>query len=193
MIESEIVAPGSLKGVLSGKHYNRCVRAHKMIFEAMERLRFQAFEETLSNLEKSDAHVIYLSVQEDNESGKFTEICVSDKATNIKMLYDQFIEKQSEENPLFAFWSKYIEMVQLLLLYIRATRTSDWLLHLSSLRSMIPWFFATDRVNYSRYAPCYWLEMMCLEKTHPCKCTDNHLYFFPRHFLYTIERSWLRF
>ena len=67
MIESEIVAPGSLKGVLSGKHYNRCVRAHKMIFEAMERLRFQAFEETLSNLEKNDAHVMYLSVQEDNE------------------------------------------------------------------------------------------------------------------------------
>ena len=32
MIESEIVAPGSLKGVLSGKHYNRCIRAHKMIF-----------------------------------------------------------------------------------------------------------------------------------------------------------------
>ena len=25
MIESEIVAPGSLKAVLSGKHYNRCI------------------------------------------------------------------------------------------------------------------------------------------------------------------------
>ena len=40
MIESEIVAPGSLKAVLSGKHYNRCVRACKMICEAMERLCF---------------------------------------------------------------------------------------------------------------------------------------------------------
>jgi hypothetical protein len=182
MIESEIVAPGSLKGVLSGKHYNRCVRAHKMIFEAMERLRFEAFEKTLSKLEKSVALQIYTSVQEDNERRDFMEICASDKATNLKMLYDQFIEKQSAENPLFAFWSKYIEMVQLLLLYTRATRTSDWILHLSSLRSMIPWFFATDRVNYSRYAPCYWLEMMCLEKTHPCKCTDIHFHSFPRFF-----------
>jgi hypothetical protein len=173
MIESEIVAPGSLKGVLSGKHYNRCVRAHKMIYEAMERLRFQAFEKTLSTLEKGDIHAIDINVQEDKERRKFMEICASDKVTDMKMLYDLFIEKQCEENPLFAFWSKYIEMVQLLLLYIRATRTSDWTLHLSSLRFMIPWFFATDRVNYSHYAPCYWLEMMCLDETHPCKCTGN--------------------
>ena len=59
--------------------------------------------------------------------------------------------------------------MQLLLTFIRATRTSDWKLHLSTLRSMIPWFFATDRINYSRYAPCYWLEMSLLPKTHPCK------------------------
>ena len=56
MIESEIVAPGSLKAVLSGKHYNRCIRAHKLIYEAMERLRFRAFEKTLSTLEKGDGH-----------------------------------------------------------------------------------------------------------------------------------------
>jgi hypothetical protein len=62
MIESEIVAPGSLKGVLSGKHYNRRVRAHKMIYEAMERLRFQAFEKTLSTLEKGDVHAIDINV-----------------------------------------------------------------------------------------------------------------------------------
>ena len=44
MIESEIVAPGSVKGVLSGKHYNRSIRAHKMVYEALERLRLQALK-----------------------------------------------------------------------------------------------------------------------------------------------------
>ena len=47
MIESEIVASGSVKGVLTGKHYNRCIRAHKVVFEAMQRLRFLAFYESL--------------------------------------------------------------------------------------------------------------------------------------------------
>ena len=37
MIESEIVAPGSVKGVLSGKRYNRCIQAHTIVYEALER------------------------------------------------------------------------------------------------------------------------------------------------------------
>ena len=55
----------------------------------------------------------------------------------------------------------------LLMKFIRATRESDWNLHLSSLRSMLPFFFAANRVNYSRYATAYWLEMITLDKTHP--------------------------
>ena len=41
MIKLEIVALGSVKGVLSGKHYNPSVRVHKLIYEAMQRLRFE--------------------------------------------------------------------------------------------------------------------------------------------------------
>jgi len=39
LIEAEIVAPGSLNGVLSDHHYNRSMRAHKLMFEALQRLR----------------------------------------------------------------------------------------------------------------------------------------------------------
>ena len=169
MIESEIVAPGSVKGVLSGKHYNRCIRAHKLIYEAMERLRLQAFEKSLTTTEKTLLESIHHLLQDESAMEEFLNISTSNNVTEVKMLYDIFVKKRSEENPLFSFWSKYIEMVQLLLLYIRATRTTDLYLHLSSLKSMIPWFFATDRVNYSRYASCYWVEMMCLERTNPCK------------------------
>ena len=37
------MAPGSIDGVMSGKKYNRSVRAWKIMMEAMERLRFQSF------------------------------------------------------------------------------------------------------------------------------------------------------
>ena len=33
---------------------------------------------------------------------------------------------------------------------------------------MIPWFFATNRVNYSRHASSHWMVTMCLEQTNPC-------------------------
>ena len=73
----------------------------------------------------------------------------------------------SSENPTFAFWSYYIMMVCLLQQFIRATRTANWNLHLLSVEQMIPHFFAYDRVNYSRYLPCYLAEMRNLETSHP--------------------------
>ena len=169
MIESEIVASGSVKGVLTGKHYNRCIRAHKVVFEAMQRLRFLAFYESLPDNEAEELSSFSVDLL-DSIDETLPEFCsTDDRFIAWKEAFDSFVKKRSEENPTFLFWSTYIDMILLLLLFVRATRTSNWQLHLSVLRSMIPWFFATDRVNYSRYGPCYWLEMSLLESTHPCK------------------------
>jgi hypothetical protein len=168
MIESEIIASGCVKGILSGKHYNRAMRIHKLLYEAMERLCLEAFVKSLTTEKKAKLDSLEVILTEDPNLDAFLENCSSHGVNKVKEMYDKFVNERSEVNPLFAFWSKYIEMVQLLLLHIRATRTTDWSLHLSTLRSMIPWFFATDRVNYSRYALCYWMEMMCLEQTNPC-------------------------
>ena len=54
LIESELVAPGSINGVLSGKHYNRSVRSHKVIFEALLRLLFQQNLNSLTPQQKDE-------------------------------------------------------------------------------------------------------------------------------------------
>ena len=51
MIESGILAPGSVKAVLTGKQYNRWIRVHKVIYEAMQRLRYLAFYDSLPDHE----------------------------------------------------------------------------------------------------------------------------------------------
>ena len=81
-------------------------------------------------------------------------------------MHQSFIEKERLENPTFDYWSSYIDMVQCLLLFLRATREGDWKLHLASLRQILPWFFAYDRVNYARYLPAYISEMDSLSITH---------------------------
>lgn len=43
MREAEIIAQGSVKGVLSGKHYSRAIRCQNVLYEAMERLRLEVF------------------------------------------------------------------------------------------------------------------------------------------------------
>lgn len=39
LIESGVVAHNSVGGVISGHHYNRSIRAHKLMAEALQRLR----------------------------------------------------------------------------------------------------------------------------------------------------------
>ena len=81
-------------------------------------------------------------------------------------LYNQFCEDKSDGN-MKIFWNSYLEMVDILLDTIRATREGDWRLHLQSIKAMIPWFFAYDHTNYARYLPVYLLHMLALKDTHP--------------------------
>ena len=66
-----------------------------------------------------------------------------------------------------------IKAVFIIMMYVRAERENDWSLHLVSIESMIPYFFAAGHVNYARYC-LYYLRSMtsmprkCLEK--PCLC-----------------------
>lgn len=55
----------------------------------------------------------------------------------------------------------------MMLLFLRATREGDWNLHLSAVRSFLPYLFVYSHVNYARYLPAYWLEMCELALTHP--------------------------
>ena len=45
-------------------------------------------------------------------------------------------------------WNSLIEMVQLLLDFIKSTCMGDWPLHMQASESMLKWFFAYDRPNY---------------------------------------------
>ena len=152
IVEAGIVAVGSINGVLSGKHYNRAMRVHKLVYEALERLRFKAFMDSLS---KEDEECVRSKIQRLQESfdskTDFADVLSSEYMNELSLKYDLFITHESENRPTFALWSSYLSMVGSLLSFLRATCTSDWLLHLDAVRLMIPWFFAYDRVNYARY------------------------------------------
>ena len=65
------------------------------------------------------------------------------------------------------YWNPYLEMVDLILCFIRVSREGCWRLHLAAFRDMLPWFQAYDRTNYTRYSALYWSEMVILEESHP--------------------------
>ena len=49
LVESGVVAAGSVQAVLDGRHYNHGMCAHKLVWEALSRLRWKRFEEFLDS------------------------------------------------------------------------------------------------------------------------------------------------
>lgn len=88
---------------------------------------------------------------------------------------DEFIEEveshdtvlKKDRGPTSTFWHSFIEMMDILFNFQRSIKTGNWDLHLESTKQMIPWFFAYDRPNYSRFFTFYWTEMLELPTTHP--------------------------
>jgi len=64
-------------------------------------------------------------------------------------------------------WIQYIDYSQILKDFIRADRTCDWLLHLSSLKKMLNIFAATGHRNYVKLARLYLQMMSELHESHP--------------------------
>ena len=54
-------------------------------------------------------------------------------------------------------------MYEILLYFVRANLEGDWQLHLTSLKTMIPYFFVHDQTNYARHSPFYLATMNELE------------------------------
>ena len=46
ILESGICASGSLNRVMNGKHFNRALRVHKLVFEGLQRLLLMSFADT---------------------------------------------------------------------------------------------------------------------------------------------------
>ena len=166
MTESQILAEGSANRVMSGQQYNRSMRCHKIVAEAMQRLRFHDF---LDSIPKDESVTACNTLRQLHMSypDNFEEMANENASKILQEQYNKHVKKRSTENVNYAFWSTYLELVELLLVFMRATREGNWPLHLSAAKDMVPWFFAYDRINYSRYLPVYIHEMTALRNTHP--------------------------
>ena len=125
LLESDVVATGSIDGVITGHHYNRSLRAHKLMMEALQRLRWWAYLDTLTQEDHAATLQIATDLQQKFPSEDFNAMLSSDAFLQLLEGYDIFVNKNST-NQTFTFWSTYIEMMENLLQFIRATREGNW-------------------------------------------------------------------
>lgn len=177
LIESEVYAAGTTSVLMLGKSYNRGIRAHKLVMEALFRLLWKAFLEWLSKKAGALDNEVKQDVVRRSSECQSTikmEGFVNDAWLKLQgcveplfSLLDAFKSESKEKSKVFSFWVEYIDMVLVLLQFIKAERTGNWKLHLSATAAMIPHFYSMDRVNYARWLPVYISDMNMLESNHP--------------------------
>ena len=186
LVESGMMSRGSLPSVLSGHHYNKAVRVLKLLLECMFRLHFSAFLESIDHDEKQA-----LLVQKVLDTAREVQVnCTADsrkQLNDLPELNDLFIlynkYKEGNKGPNAEFWLSFIDMVSVLLKFIRATREGNWDLHLACLQAMVPWFFAYDHINYARCVSVYICDMKNLETS------DPEIYHSLQNGGFTVQRS----
>ena len=173
-VESGVIADGFVVGVLKGCSYNRAIRFHKIMFEALNRLAWNGFQRWIEEHHKDkkprvDELMKVLKQLIDSTCGpEFKDVMRSPLFQEVSQLFLSYSHHLRDSNgKLSKFRMSYVDMIEVLLGLIRATREGNWSIHLSSLRGIVPWCFAYDNINYARYLSAYLSGMFHLPEEHP--------------------------
>ena len=171
-VESGVIAEGSNNTVLEGKQYNRAVRFHMLMYEALMRLSWKEFKKwtkmnhicEASNLDE----VIVLSELHHNLSHSTFDAALGDDSCNIMDRYLEFLDiLRHDHGDLSTFWMTYIDMIETLLGLLRSDIEGDFYLQLYCIRVLISWCFAMDKIKYAKYLQVYYAQMKKLQETSP--------------------------
>ena len=149
-IESGILSPRTLERVLAGKDYNKSLRVHKVTLQAMWQLllpQLLVYVEGKDNELKQGLERCVRSNTDDN----FLELLDLLSSPRYRELMSSFTAVKKERNPNFEYWWQYMDMVRILLLFIRAQREGIWNQHLNAFHKMLPFSHRYDPTNYARW------------------------------------------
>ena len=168
LTECGVLASGSLRGFLLGKHYNRCKRLHPLLATAMQSLHFLFFLETAGPLGTELTKMLH-DVNTSLSPITLAQLEGSEEYFDLMSKYDAFCAEtlRGKHGATAQFWMTYIQLVQRFLLFNRACRTNDVSLFIYSLEQLIPIFFSGNRPNYSRWMIRYHLNLLNAEESHP--------------------------
>jgi len=158
--------------MLAGKAYNRAVRGHLLLDSALHVMLMRGLincdSDECSALSQANIDALrqlYDGVIEGTCNTQELEppqclIQLSNSLEELKVAL-------SAKSRTAKLWLQYMKYVQTLKAFLRAERTSNWKLHLSSLTEMLKLFAATGHSNYAKSGRLYLQMMIDLPEKHP--------------------------
>ena len=79
---------------------------------------------------------------------------------------DTWIKTMRSSCAQFSYWYTVLELECILLLFVQSIREANLPMFINSLEKVVPWMFALDHTNYSRWLPIYLKSLRELHLVH---------------------------
>lgn len=170
MIDSGLIANGSLKGIIGGTHFNRCKKDHAIAVLAFRILHINSFIEYYDSLNhdtKLTLEEVMENLSHENQSHK-TE-SAKHQLQDIFDHYKAYTDKtfSGEHGATAQFVLMYIKYFEYYQLFEYALRTNDFEMYITAAKKMCPLFFALNHSNYARWLTKHIDDLVNIDESHP--------------------------
>eukprot|EP00745_Piridium_sociabile_P026562 TRINITY_DN4240_c0_g2_i9.p1 TRINITY_DN4240_c0_g2~~TRINITY_DN4240_c0_g2_i9.p1 ORF type:complete len:1084 (-),score=281.98 TRINITY_DN4240_c0_g2_i9:490-3741(-) len=139
LVEAGVASPGTAESFLTASSITRTRQMHQITACSLYKLLKAAYTDY------------------SNETAENTKGVLS---------FEAWCECRKLQSTQFHFWHLVLSMELVILLLIRSLREANFYLYCQSLAELIPYFFANN-VNYARWLPIHFRDMVTLEQKHP--------------------------
>lgn len=168
IIESNIIAAGSVNGIISGKHFNRCRRVYTLLSAALQSLHFKLFlkQSHLQSVEDIHEDLIFIV---NNQTNPTEGPLLSPLLTIYIEEYKIFSEAtlNGEHGKTAQYFMRYIFIMNIYFRFSRSIRTSDVPLMVETLFEMSNLFFIFNHKNYARWTLKYVASLITIQQENP--------------------------
>ena len=135
LTDTNVLAAGSLNGFIQGRHYNRCKRLHPMLSAAFRVLHFERFMAETGQVMPTQLIDRFEKLKNDPSPESIQSLERMDAFNTLVDKYEEFTDRtrSGEHGKTALFWMRYIDLVELYLLFSRACHTNDLELFIYSL------------------------------------------------------------
>ena len=192
-----VYAANSVKHILTGNAVSRAIRGHLLLYGALQTMLVaNAYNLPLpacaddSEEQTNGVHIDPDESQTPHEDNNLNDLegaaelldgLLDGESVDDALLSEipgRISEKIKQERETLTnsrtaqLWFKYMDMVHILCRFIKAERTGNWNLHLSTVQEMLPYFAASGHNLYTKSAYVY-LHMCIFRIWHALKMTTQ--------------------
>ena len=183
-----VYASNTVTHMMNGKAVSRAVRGYFLVDMVLSSLLMDQIDSLTTDRDEGTLQSAIASIYDRLYAGVLS---VDDLEGN-EQLYELENEVETKTSELFRsrtakLWLCFMDMFSVLRKFLIAERTGNWILHLESMKDMLPYFAAAGHNLYAKSAHIYLSQMQNLQITHP----DVHaLYSKGHHVIRRNDRFW---